>query len=72
MAKSESGRIVIEVDPLLKRELYVALALSGCTLKDWFVRSAEIYCGDARQIGLFEKPVEVNSSFSHAREAQAK
>jgi hypothetical protein len=36
MARGESGRIVIEVDPTLKGELYVELARRGLTLKAWF------------------------------------
>jgi len=53
MAQGKSGRIVIEVDPALKRELYAALAMSGSTLKDWFVRSAEDYCVSGTQGALF-------------------
>jgi len=41
MAKGESGRIVLEVDPNLKKTLYSILALEQKTLKDWFVESAE-------------------------------
>lgn len=37
MAKGHSGRIVIEVDPALKRELYGALAVDDSTLKEWFL-----------------------------------
>jgi len=37
MAKGRSGRIVIEVDPALKRELYGALAVDDSTLKEWFL-----------------------------------
>ncbi len=55
MSRGESGRIVIEVDPTLKRELYAALALSGSTLKDWFVRNAEAYRASRNQLGLFEE-----------------
>ena len=67
MARGESGRIVIEVDPALKRELYVALAMSGSTLKDWFVRSAEDYCASGMQGVLFgnrhgHKPLESEAS----------
>jgi hypothetical protein len=40
MAKGDSGRLVIEVDPLFKRRLYSALAADGRTLKSWFVESA--------------------------------
>ena len=39
----ESGRIVIDVDPPLKRRLYASLSLSGSTLKDWFVKAADSY-----------------------------
>lgn len=53
MARGESGRIVIEVDPALKRELYAALAIAGSTLKDWFIRSAEGYCASGAQGSLF-------------------
>lgn len=53
--RGDSGRIVIEIDPGLKRELYAALSLSGITLKDWFLRCAEQYCGDAAQLQLFTR-----------------
>ncbi|MGD2030108.1 MAG: hypothetical protein PVG86_09250 [Desulfobacterales bacterium] len=43
MARGPSGRIVLEVDPELKNELYSAIAKKGITLKDWFVDSAEQY-----------------------------
>lgn len=41
MAKGESGRIVLEVDPSLKKQLYSVLAIEQKTLKDWFVTQAE-------------------------------
>ncbi len=41
MAKSESGRIVLEVEPELKRALYSILAMEQKTLKDWFVDKAQ-------------------------------
>lgn len=50
---TSSGRIVIEIDPKQKRELYSALALSGSTLKDWFIKSAVKYCAESRQLILF-------------------
>lgn len=43
MARGSSGRIVLEVDPDLKNELYALLAREGVTLKDWFVDKAEKY-----------------------------
>jgi hypothetical protein len=53
MPRGDSGRIVIEVDPEMKRRLYVALALSGSTLKDWFVKNATRFCEDCDQPSLF-------------------
>jgi hypothetical protein len=43
MSKGESGRVVIEVDPALKRRLYSALAIENSTLKQWFIDSAQQY-----------------------------
>ena len=54
MARGESGRIVIEVEPETKKRLYASLALSGSTLKDWFLKNAQDYCQDAGQQSLFE------------------
>lgn len=53
MAVGESGRIVIDVDPEVKRRLYSALALSGSTLKDWFLKSARSFCDESTQPMLF-------------------
>lgn len=47
MSKGDSGRIVIEVEPALKRRLYSALALENSTLKDWFIQCAENYTKDS-------------------------
>jgi hypothetical protein len=52
----------------LRAELYAALALYGSTLKDWFVRSAQGYCGNVHQVGLFEEAVD--PSVPHPEEAQ--
>ncbi|HGH5996685.1 TPA: hypothetical protein ACJI8Q_001789 [Morganella morganii] len=43
MAKGESGRIVLEVEPELKKALYSILAMEQKTLKDWFVDKAQKY-----------------------------
>ena len=52
MAKGDSGRIVIEVDPELKRELYAILARDRSTLKDWFVQRANNYVASSVQPSL--------------------
>ena len=53
MARGESGRIVIEVEPETKKRLYASLALSGSTLKDWFLKKAADFCQNAGQPSLF-------------------
>jgi hypothetical protein len=40
MARGNSGRLVIEVDPNLKRQLHSALAARGTTLKAWLIENA--------------------------------
>lgn len=40
MAKGDSGRIVLEVDPELKKVLYSILAHEQQTLKGWLVDKA--------------------------------
>jgi hypothetical protein len=67
MARGESGRIVIEVDPALKRELYAALAITGSTLKDWFIRNAEGYCTSRGQGSLFNDLPDSSGTRPEAR-----
>ncbi len=56
MAIGSSGRIVIELDPALKHELYAALEKDGVTLKQWFVRRAESYLESTSQLSFkFQK-----------------
>jgi len=52
MPKGESGRIVVDIDPALKRRLYSVLALENSTLKGWFIQSAERYIEEKREPSL--------------------
>jgi hypothetical protein len=54
MSIGSSGRIVIEVEPILKRELHSALRKDGQTLKDWFVLQAEHYLQEGPQMNIFD------------------
>ncbi|CAA6679700.1 MULTISPECIES: hypothetical protein [unclassified Lentimonas] len=49
MAQGKSGRIVIDVEPEFKQELYRALALKDSTLKDWFIANAQRLCEETTQ-----------------------
>lgn len=48
MPKGSSGRIVVEVDPDLKRLLYSALAIENLTLKDWLIDAATSYVNERK------------------------
>lgn len=52
MARGPSGRLVIEVDPALKRDLHAALAADGLTLKDWFLQRVADYIAERHQPSL--------------------
>jgi DNA (cytosine-5)-methyltransferase 1 len=49
----ESARVVVDIQPELKRRLYAALSLSGSTLRDWFMKVAEEFCEERKQHSLF-------------------
>jgi len=53
MAQGSSGRIVVDVDPGFKRELYSVLAARGSTLKEWFTEMGKALCEEERQPRLF-------------------
>ena len=57
MARGNSGRIVLEIDPSEKRDLYEALQEEGLTLKDWFLNQARSYLAQRSQPSLFD-PVQ--------------
>lgn len=52
MPVGQSGRIVIEIDPELKQELYAALEDDGVTLKQWFLERVEEHLRDRGQMAL--------------------
>ena len=52
MSRGPSGRIVVEIEPGLKRRLYAELAADGLTLKDWFIAQVESYIVKDRQAFL--------------------
>lgn len=52
MSIGNSGRVVIELEPELKRELHTALRKEGTNLKAWFVEHAQAFLADKSQMGL--------------------
>lgn len=54
MARGKSGRIVIEIDPSAKSELYASLARDNRTLKEWFIEHVSLYLKNHDQPQLFD------------------
>jgi hypothetical protein len=49
MPIGKSGRIVIEVDPILKQNLYSALVHRQMTLREWFILKADDYLAKSQE-----------------------
>jgi hypothetical protein len=63
MARGPSGRLVIEVDPALKRDLHAALAADGRSLKEWFLKRVVDYFAERQQPtlpGLTRLPTSIS------------
>ena len=56
MAQGSSGRIVIEIEPELKQELYSALGNERMNLKQWFLGNVEEFLRNKAQL-----PLELNT-----------
>ena len=52
MPRSESGRIVIEIEPSLKQALYETLDEDGTHLKKWFLENVNNYLSTRSQLKL--------------------
>ena len=52
MSRGSSGRIVIEIDPEIKKELYSALAKDGMNLKQWFLQNVDTFLSNQSQLSL--------------------
>lgn len=52
MPRGASGRIVLEIDPELKEELYASLQKEGLTLKEWFLERTRQYLYEDVQLGF--------------------
>ena len=52
MPVGKSGRIVIEIDPDLKQELYQSLGKEESSLKEWFLENVEGYLAGKSQVSM--------------------
>lgn len=70
MARGDSGRIVLEIDPSQKDELYSALTKDGLTLKDWFLQQADQYLRTQDQFPLFGASVVSEKTTRYSTKAK--
>jgi len=52
MPVGKSGRIVIEIDPMLKQELYQSLGKDDSNLKQWFLEQVDEYLAGKSQMPI--------------------
>ena len=82
MARGTSGRLVVDIDPELKKQFHAALTLDGTTFKDWLLMHLEQYLKDRNQPslpGLTELPrhsterlaAEDPASYNSKKESQS-
>jgi len=67
MSRGYSGRIVLEIDPETKDNLYIALARKKLTLKDWFLSECFRFINESTNPSLFaEMAAETSPSYKEA------
>jgi len=52
VAKGSSGRLVIEIDPSIKKELYERLGEKGLNMREWFLINANAYLKQNKKSSL--------------------
>lgn len=68
MSLGTSGRIVLEIDPDLKRDLYSWLTRDGLTMKHWFLQTARAYLED-KIPSKQHRPARASGAMNPARRA---
>lgn len=67
MAHGTSGRIVIDLDPAFKQELYATLRQKGLSMREWFLSEAHRLCDEHSQPTLsFPVPDPKRITFSQS------
>lgn len=73
VARGSSGRIVLEIEPDIKEDLYRALEKEGLTLKEWFLKNTSSFLTMQGQMQLFSATAESPSQYrSKARKTKKK
>jgi hypothetical protein len=68
MAIGASGRIVLEIDPAMKKEIYAVLERDGRSLKDWFLEAAQAQLLQRQQLRLAFSEDDSKERTRHAKQ----
>ena len=68
--RGKSGRIVVELDPAIKRHLYSKLAYDGLTLKAWLVQKVDAYLADDDAVQLPLRQLVPGTSANHRKNSE--
>lgn len=68
MSRSNSGRVVVDIDVSLKKQLYAQLSIDGLTLKEFFLSSVKAYI-EKGGTGASTK-IEAASSGNHSNKTE--
>lgn len=63
MARGASGRIVIEIDPEMKNELYQQLGRENLNLKSWFLEHVDTFLKGRQQLTLELHSTELSTKY---------
>ena len=70
MARGDSGRLVLEIDPEFKREFYAALALEGLTAKGWFLGQARDFVEGIQQPWLSAELADSKATLTNGHQVE--
>jgi hypothetical protein len=62
MPVGKSGRIVIEIDPVLKQELYKSLGSENSNLRSWFLDNVDKYLAEKSETSMNFKVLETDNN----------
>lgn len=65
MAHGTSGRVVIDLDPTFKQELYYTLKQKGMNMRAWFLAEAQKLCDEHKH-----PPLAISDSRSDSSHSQ--
>lgn len=72
MAQGKSGRVVLEIDPGLKRRLHAELSFAGVSMKEWFIQQANQFLSAPEQECVNENSVRYVTKSRQSQQKEGK